>query len=209
MAEIQYVPINCTLCDGVAELVRLCFPDMPQREQYSVAELEEIVDIYPEGTVVALDGKRPIGMGTGIFTDLDFANLPPLEDELLYDEHDQLRHNWQGDYYYGSDIAVHPNYRGRGIARKMYEWRKKQVTDHHKKGFAAAAVLPGFANYLDSLTAESYVESVVAGELFDPTLSVQLRNGFHVVRLVHNFFEYPRSKNWSALIRWDNPNFRL
>ena len=206
MAKIRYVSLEKSLCQGVADLVQLCFPDMPLRDQYTADELEEIAQIYPEGTVVALDGKRPIGMGTGIFTDIDFANLPLLEDDLLYDEQERLRHDWQGDYYYGSDIAVHPAYRGRGIARKMYEWRKKQVTDHHKKGFVAAAVLPGFANHLHNLTADSYVQKVVAGELFDPTLSVQLRNGFRVVRLVHDFFEYPRSRNWAALILWDNPN---
>lgn len=166
-----------------------------------------MVALFPIGTPIVLDGDRPIGMGTGIFTNVDFDNMPPTENELLYDENDESRHDPDGDYYFGSDLAVHPDYRGRGIARKIYNWRKKQVTDNNKKGFVAAAVLPGFADHRGKLTIHEYVDKVVAKELFDPTLSVQMRNGFHVVKLLHEFYTYPRSDNWSALILWENPTY--
>ena len=206
MSEIRFIPITYELCAPVAALLEEVFPDMPPIDQYSVEELEEMVDLFPMGTPIVLDGDRPIGMGTGIFTDLDFDNMPATENGLLYDADDVCTHDPDGDYYYGSDIAVHPDYRGRGIARKIYNWRKKQVTDNNKKGFAAAAVLPGFANHRGTLTIHEYVDKVIAKELFDPTLSVQLRNGFKVVKLLHEYFTYPRSDNWSALILWENPN---
>ena len=206
MSKIRYTPITYELCKPVAQLLELCFPDMPEEDQYSAEELEGMVELFPMGTPIVLDGERPIGMGTGIFTDLDFDNMPATENELLYDEDDVCRHNPDGAYYFGSDIAVHPDYRGRGIARQIYNWRKQQVIDHNKRGFAAAAVLPGYADHRGKLTIHDYVAKVVAKELFDPTLSVQLRNGFRVVKLLHEFFVFPRSDNWSALIVWDNPN---
>jgi hypothetical protein len=36
---------------------------------------------------------------------------------------------------------------------------------------------------------------------------MQLRNGFKVMRPIPDFFIYPRSSNWSALIFWPNPDF--
>lgn len=203
--NLRYTAITHELCQPVADLITLCFPDMPPSEQHGVEDFEELVELFSLGTVVVLDGTKVVGMGTGIFTDLNFDNLPATESELLYDEDDESRHDPDGDYYWGSDIAVHPDYRGQGIAREIYRWRKKQVTDNGKKGFAAAAVLPGYADYRDTLTIHTYVDNVIAKELFDPTLSVQLRNGFRVVKLLNDFFIFPRSNNWSALILWENP----
>lgn len=203
--KLTFSPITYELCAATAELISICFPDMPASEQYDAADFEEMVEVYPMGTVVVLDGEKVVGMGTGIFTDIDFDNLPAREIGLLYGDDDESLHDDDGDYYWGSDIAVHPDYRGMGIAREIYRWRKAQVTDNGKKGFAAAAVLPGYADHRDKLTIHDYVDKVIAKELFDPTLSVQIRNGFRVVKLLHEFFIFPRSDNWSALIFWENP----
>jgi GNAT superfamily N-acetyltransferase len=205
MNNIRYVPITQQLCHAVAELLEVCFPDMLPEDQHSVEELEELAVVFPEGTIIALDGDRVVGMGTGVFLDIDFDNLPSLENELLYTD-DVSNHNPDGAYYYGSDMAVHPDYRGRGIGRALYDRRKALVTRYNRRGFVAAAVLPGFAEYKGQLDIPTYVDQVVDGVLFDPTLSMQLRNGFHVVRLIHRFFTFPRSDDWAALICWPNPD---
>lgn len=201
---IQYTTLTEALCPAVAELIKVCFPLMPAEDQYSLADLVEMAALFPEGTIVAVDGRRVVGMGTGIFRDIDFDNLPPTENELLY-LNGRSTHTPLGSYYYGSDMAVHPAYRGRRIGRAIYDRRKALVTNNNKIGFAAAAVLPGFANYKDKMTARDYVDKVIKGEYFDPTLSMQMRNGFQVVRLIKDFFVYPKSDNWSALIFWENP----
>ena len=207
MKEIRYTILTTQLCQPVARLLEICFPDMPPEEQYNVTELHEMVEIFPEGTIVALDGDSVIGMGTGIFIDLDFDNFPPTDHDLLYTGK-RCNHNPAGAFYYGSDMAVHPNYRGLGIGRAIYNRRKALVVDQNKKGFVAGAVIPGFVNHKDRLSIQCYVNKVVDGELFDPTLSVQLRNGFKFIRLLPNFFIFPRSDNWGALIFWENVDFR-
>jgi GNAT superfamily N-acetyltransferase len=104
-------------------------------------------------------------------------------------------------------MAVHPDYRGRRIGREIYNRRKAVIQTYNKEGFVAAAVLPGYAQHEATLDIDTYLAKVVAGELFDPTLSMQLRNGFKVMRPIPDFFIYPRSSNWSALIFWPNPDF--
>ena len=105
-------------------------------------------------------------------------------------------------------MAVHPDYRGRGIGRAIYERRKAVIKKYNKQGFVAAAVLPGYAEHEATLDIHTYLARVVAGELYDPTLSMQLRNGFQVLRPIPDFFVYPRSSNLSALIIWHNPEYR-
>lgn len=203
MGELVYTTISEALCEPTAELIRICFPTMPASDQYSAEDFEEMVEVFPEGTIVVLDGDRVVGMGTGMFLDVDPDNLPSREDNLLY-SNDEANHHADNDFYWGSDLAVHPDYRGRGIAREIYRRRKAVVTENNKKGFYAAAVLPGYANHKGEIDVHAYVDKVIAGELFDPTLSVQLRNGFRVVKLLHEFFVFPKSNNWSTLIYWEN-----
>ena len=204
METITYTTITQELAQPVVDLLRICFPQMRPRDQYSSQEMADMADIFPEGTIVALDGEKVVGMGTGIFVDLDLDNLPPTEDDLLYTD-GLSRHTPTGAYYFGSDLAVHPDYRGRQIGRNIYIRRKAVVTKYHKKGFVAAAVLPGYEHLQTQMSAHDYVNKVVAGELFDPTLSMQMRNGFQVLDVLHHFIVYPRSDHWCALIFWPNP----
>ncbi|MGB0387062.1 MAG: GNAT family N-acetyltransferase [Ardenticatenaceae bacterium] len=208
MAEIRYVPIQLEHVHCVKRVLDRCFPDMLPTEQYSIEELEELADIFAEGTIIALDGDKVVAMSTGSFVDLDFDNLPPREHDLLYDENGVSTHTPDGEYYYGSDIGVDPAYRGRGIARQLYNRRKALVRRYNKRGFVAAGVLPGYEKHWDQMDIHTYVDKVIAGELFDPTLTVQLRNGFEVRGLIKDFYIFPRSRNWSTLIVWDNPDYQ-
>lgn len=199
--------LDHALCSAVAELIEICFPLMPDHDQLNQADLEEIADIFPEGTILALDGERVVGMGTGIFLNIDFDNLPSTENDLLY-TNDTINHSNDGAYYYGFDLAVHPDYRRRGIGRQIYKRRKALVMEKGKLGFTAAAVLPGYAKHKKKIDIHAYLNLVKSGEVFDSTLSMQMRNGFRVIRPIQDFFVYPKSDNWSALILWDNPELQ-
>ena len=65
-------------------------------------------------------------------------------------------------------------------------------------------MLPGYADHKNDLTIHDYVKKVVAGELTDPTLSFQLRNGFVVRGLLENYLDDAASDGWATLIVWEN-----
>lgn len=51
----------------------------------------------------------------------------------------------------------------------------------------------------------SYVQKVIRGELGDPTLSFQIKQGFDVAAVVRSYLEDdPESRGWAALIEWLN-----
>jgi ribosomal protein S18 acetylase RimI-like enzyme len=97
---------------------------------------------------------------------------------------------------------VHPQFRGRGIARRLYDARKALVRERGLRGIVTGAMIPGFAQYKSVMDAETYVSRVVSGEIFDPTFSVQLRQGFQVRGLLPNYLPDTATDGWSVLIEW-------
>ena len=42
-------------------------------------------------------------------------------------------HDPSGEYYYGADISVHPDFRRKGIGSRLYECRKDVVRKFNKR----------------------------------------------------------------------------
>jgi len=196
--------------DHFAQLERLqrtCYPTLGDHELMRVEHFASQYRIFPEGQIVALADERVVGQGSGFLIDFDFAN-PDHRFKEICDDFYFTRHNPNGAYYYGADISVHPDYRGQGIGKRIYAARQALVRRYNKRGIVAGGLIPGYAAYKGVLPLQEYVDRVVAGELQDPTLSFQLRNGFRVRGLIENYLEDSASNNWSTLIEWVNPDYQ-
>jgi hypothetical protein len=66
--------------------------------------------------------------------------------------------------------------------------------------------LPGYFHHKAEMSAEEYVERVVAGELSDPTLSFQLAHGFEVRGMLEGYLDDEADDGWAALIVWESPS---
>ncbi|MEM7334809.1 MAG: GNAT family N-acetyltransferase [Chloroflexota bacterium] len=192
---------------ALAQLQRDCFPTLGEHELMVEAHFLKHCDIFPEGEFVALVNGRVVGLGSGFFVHFNFEHPGHTFNEIIAAGY-YTNHEPNGDYYYGADISVHPEFRGMGIGRKLYEARKNLVIQTNRRGIVAGGVLPGYPNYRDQLSIHQYVEKVVAKELFDPTLSMQLRNGFEVCGMLENYIEDSNSDNWATLIYWANPSYK-
>lgn len=204
--SIIYKTLTHEYAQNAAELINICFPHMPDEDRYLEEDLIEMVEVFPNGTVLAIndDSQKVVGFGTGVFIDIDWRSLPETEKKLLGD-YGMANHDPQGKFYYGSEFCVHPDFRGQGIGRKIYDYRKEVVVRSNKLGFFAASVLQGYVNYKDELDIETYFQKIKDGEIYDSTLSMQLRNDFQIVKPIQYFFEHSPSDHWTALIYWGNP----
>lgn len=207
MGELRYVNLTPELVPQCAELELASFPHANPEELISEADFAAYAETFPEGFFVCLDGDRVAGQGGGIFLDFDFAHPQHTIVEIT-GEHQCGNHDPDGEWYYGTDIVVHPDYRRRGIGRRLYELRKDLVRRWNKRGIIAGGHIPDFAKHKDVMTAAEYVERVAAGELYDATLSFQLENGFEVRGVLENYIEDEATDGWSALIVWENPDYR-
>jgi GNAT superfamily N-acetyltransferase len=203
MSNIYIVNIRPEHVQPLAQLQRDCFPTLGEQELMKEEHFLRHCEIFPEGDFVVLIDDRVIGLGSGFFVDFDLDDPHHTFLEII-DGGYFTRHDPNGLYYYAADISVHPDFRGRGIGRRLYDARKDLVRRYHKKGIVGGGVLPGYVHYRGRLSVAEYVEGVVAGQFTDPTLTFQLRNGFQVLEMLENYLEDSASDNWAALIFWEN-----
>ena len=201
--EFEYVNLTEELAPTCAALELETFYNANPEDLLQEADMLAYARTFPEGFFVVLDGDRVVGQGGGIYLDFDFSHPQHTIAEVT-GEHQCGNHDPDGDWYYGTDIVVHPDYRRRGIGRRLYELRKGLVRQDGKKGIMAGGYLPGFADHKHEMSAQEYVDKVVAGELYDGTLTFQLNNGFEVRGVLENYIEDDATDGWASLIVWRN-----
>jgi ribosomal protein S18 acetylase RimI-like enzyme len=203
VSDFRVVNVTEGLAAKCAELERLAFPHADPEELLGEDDIRAYARVFPEGFFVVLAGERVVGQGAGIFLDFDFDHPQHTILEIT-GENQCGNHDPDGDWYYGTDIVVHPDYRRRGIGRRLYELRKDLVRRYGKKGIIAGGHMPGFADCKDQMSASEYTDKVVAGELYDPTLTFQMENGFEIRGVLRDYIADPAIDNWAALIVWEN-----
>lgn len=204
MSGIEIVNLDADMADQLEKIELTCFPMANPADLLSADDIRAYAQMFPDGYFVAIVDDRPVGMGAGIYLDFDFENPQHTMSEIT-GEHQCGNHDPEGEWYYGTDITVLPEYRGQGIGTMLYERRKDLVVRDNKRGIVAGGSLPGFFDHKEEMAVSEYVERVVAGELTDPTLSFQLSNGFEVRGLLENYIEDEADDGWAALIVWENP----
>jgi len=203
--ELEYVNLAPEHAEALEELELSVFSTIDPEDLYHAEELARLATVFPEGNFVVLDDGRPIGMGLGILVDFDFAHTQHALADITGAD-GVSNHDAHSPWYYGTDISVYPEYRGRGIGRRLYELRKACVRSLDKKGIVAGGVLPGYAAHIDEMSAQEYIDRVVAGELYDPTLTFQLENGFEALGVIEGYVRDPSVGDNSVLIVWKNPD---
>jgi ribosomal protein S18 acetylase RimI-like enzyme len=201
MAEILITHTGPEFIPQLVALQVICYPTLADSSRLKAPHFESHLRIFPEGQWVAVEGRHVVGMSAGFLYTFDFDHPHHTFDDII-DYGLFTRHDPHGQHFYGADVSVHPAYRGRGIARRLYDARKDFVRQHGLRGIVTGAMIPGFAQHRSAMNAETYVARVIAGEMFDPTLSVQLRQGFRVRGLLPNYLPDSATDGWSVLIEW-------
>ncbi len=206
MSEVEIVNLDASMAEDLETIELASFPMANPEDLLSADDIRAYAETFPEGFFVALVDGLPVGMGAGIYLDFDF-DRPQHTIAEITGEHQCGNHDPDGDWYYGTDISVLPEFRGRGIGGMLYDRRKALVVEAGKRGILAGASLPGYFDHKTTTSAHDYVAKVVSGELRDPTLTFQMSNGFEVRGLLANYLEDEADDGWAALIVWKNPTW--
>ncbi len=110
-----------------------------------------------------------------------------------------------GDTLYGTDIFVHPEYQGLRLGRRLYDARKELCENLNLRSIIAGGRIPGYQEYANEYTPRQYIDLVKTKELYDPILTFQMANDFHVRKIITNYMpEDLESQFYATLLEWNN-----
>ncbi len=208
--HIDVVNIQPHHFDALEAMQHLSFPTLTDEELLTTEKYAKHLELFPAGQFVAIaqvEGAPTVCGSTSTFrTTFDFDNKEHTFLEAVADGW-LTNHDPAGDWLYGADLNVHPDFRGMRVGRRLYEARRKLVQRLNLRGEVAGGMLPGYHRYRDELTIAQYVLRVHQGVLHDPTLTMQLKNGYVVKGILYDHITDPRSDNAASLIVRENPHY--
>lgn len=191
------------------EIQRECFPlPYPEEQLWNMDQVQSHIAHFPAGALCVEHQGQLIASATALIKQWNPGDPPHTFYEASGGGYIS-NHNPTGNSLYGIDIAVRPAWRGQGIARQLYSARFELVRQLGLERFLTAGRIPSYHRVAKQFSPEQYVQKVIQGELIDPTITAQIKNGLEPVQLLHEYIEDQESHNCALLMQWTNPDLSL
>lgn len=171
---------------------------------WSPGAIERLIEKFPEGQIVVKADGVVVGCALSIIVDYkrfgDNHTYKQITGNYTFNTHDP-----DGDVLYGLEVFIHPDYRGLRLGRRLYEARKDLCESLNLRAIVFGGRIPEYYQYAETLSPKEYIAKVKSKEIYDPVLSFQLSNDFHVVKVLNNYLpEDEQSKEYATLLQWSN-----
>lgn len=199
--------VRPTTSSDVDPLLKLQTQIYPTIAPWKRDQLRHQLEVFPEGQLVAVLNERIVGCASSLIILWD-----EWSDEHTWDEITAAgtfdTHNPAGFTLYGAEVFVDPRLRGQRVGHALYEGRRKICKQLNLRRIIACGRLPGYHAFASVMPVELYAKKVLWGDLVDPVLSFQLREGFRYCGIMKMYIpEDHDSCGNAALIAWINPDF--
>ncbi|WP_432735874.1 GNAT family N-acetyltransferase [Maridesulfovibrio sp. FT414] len=190
---------------AIVECQKAAYPDYA--EHYDERMYSMQFTAFPQGQILAECDGEVVGYATCLIVQLD--------DSVDWYRYDEITgsgtfstHTPTGDTLYGADIAVRPDFRGKGVAGKIYKYRKQIMKRYNLSRMIAHGRIMNYNEQAGVLTAKEYVEMVERGELSDSALNAHLKAGYKVTGVFLDLLHDDSSLNYSTFLEMPNPDFQ-
>ncbi len=173
-------------------------------DYWEKSKINKLLHIFPEGQFCVEVDTKVVACALAIRIKYD-----DFGDNHTYYEitggYTFKTHNDEGDYLYGIEVFVHPDYRDLRLGRRLYDARKELCEQLNLKGILAGGRIPNYNKFADELAPREYIAKVKQKEIYDPTLTFQLSNDFHVKKVLRGYLPGDsESKEYATLLEWNN-----
>lgn len=185
------------------EVMRLAYQEM-EEDIWREKDIKKLLRIFPEGQLCVKVNNKVAAVALAIVVDYHkFGDNHTYED--ITGKYTFNTHNPKGDVLYGIEVFVKPEYRDMRLARRLYGARKEICEQLNLRAIMAGGRIPNYEKYSEALSPRAYIEKVKLKEIYDPALSFQLSNDFHVKKILKNYLEGDKqSKEYATLLEWNN-----
>lgn len=175
-----------------------------QGNYWSLKSIENLIARFPEGQVVIKADGVVVGCALSIIVNYkkfgDAHTYKDITGNYTFSTHDP-----DGDVLYGIEVFVHPQYRSLRLGRRLYDARKELCEHLNLKAIVFGGRIPNYHKYADKISPKEYIQKVKQKEIYDPVLSFQTANDFHVKKILKNYMpEDAQSMEYATLLQWDN-----
>lgn len=157
-------------------------------------QIQKLIKIFPEGQIVTVVDDKIVGCALSIIVDYDKVKNDHTYAQVTGKETFNT-HSSKGNILYGIEVFIHPGYRGLRLARRMYEYRKELCETLNLKAIMFGGRIPNYHKYADKMRPKEYIERVRQREIYDPVLTFQLSNDFHVRKVMTNYLPMMKNQN--------------
>jgi len=138
------------------ELQRVCFPTLADSERFKAPHYLKHLQLFPEGQFVVLDGDAVVGATTTLRLHVDFEHVAHTFADIIIQGGWLTAHEPAGDWLYGADVGVRPEYRGRGLATALYAARQETVWRLGLKGQVTAGMMRDYGAVKHEMSTHDY-----------------------------------------------------
>ena len=199
--------IRHTRSSDIKPLLELQERVYPTIRPWPESSLRQQIETFPQGQIVAEVDGQLVGAASSLMILWDEWDVEHTWKEITsrgsFDTH-----NPEGRTLYGAEVFVHPELRGAGIGHALYRGRRQICRKLNLKRIIACGRLPGYHHHADQISALLYAQKVVWGDILDPVLNFQLREGFDFCGTVEGYLpDDLDSLGFASLIVWINPRY--
>ena len=205
MQKISKVEVRKLHMDDYAQLAQSFTRVYADKDVFwTHQQIKKLIQIFPEGQIVPVVNNQIVGCALSIIVDYDLVKGDHTYAKVTGNETFST-HNPKGNILYGIEVFIHPDYRGLRLARRMYEYRKELCEKLNLKAIMFGGRIPNYYKYSDKMQPKEYIEKVRSRDIYDPVLTFQLSNDFHVRRVMKNYLPNDEeSRHCATLLQWDN-----
>lgn len=190
----------------IGEICRACYP---AAKPWSPGTLMQQLEIFARGQLVVVDAgtDRVVGSASSLVVHWSDYGTDHTWSEITGNGTFRT-HDSTGTTLYGADVIVDPAAQGRGVGKLLYAARRQVAADLNLSRIRALARLQGYHLVAGTLTPAEYAAGIADFRWTDPTVSFQMKQGFHLLKVASGYMsDDDRSQGHAVVIEWLNPEY--